>query len=381
MRARSIVVIVSLSSACSSVEPRVEAPRESPSPDESAVARELPPSTPLPPLARGGTSLCARSKPECEQRCAAGNALSCARRARLDQVNAADWWKKSCDLGYVEACIELALGLAEESASNEARVRAEDLMARVCASGDGRGCAYLARTVADERFAALYAKRGCELGSSEACLEAAPSNLAMLGAAREMLRGDRPQPAPEAQASLACEPPTTAVAAIEDHPATFCAAFDGTKHGAYVAWQSLEDRAEGSPSGAQRIRTQYRMGKLEGPYEQWNADGELTAKGAYAEGARTGAWSLRTSAGHPETGTFERGQREGVWVTTTPYARTKTPYVDDVIHGIESEENLSTRKTVERAWAFGKACDTLKGLPIDSKEMIDCAEVRRAKAP
>lgn len=350
-----------------------------PAEETSDAELELPAAATLPPLGRGGTSLCGFQASECEERCAAGNALSCARRARLDQGNPTPWWKKSCDLGYVEACIEYAL-LSEANDSTAARLQAHDVMASVCAAGNGRGCAFLAVTVEDERFAKLYAKRGCELGSSEACLEAAPNDRAIVGAMRGMLRGDRPRPFPAAQASLACAPPTAPMfAVVELEQATYCAALDGQKHGAWIAWRTPEDLAEGEPHGAKRSRAQYRLDELDGPFESWTFEGELASKGTYTEGARTGEWTLRTSAGDLESGSFERGQREGVWITTKSYSVVKTPYVRGARHGIETEEQRSTGKVTERAYVQGSLCDPLKDGPPDSKKQLDCAEMRRTR--
>jgi hypothetical protein len=151
------------------------------------------------------------------------------------------------------------------------------------------------QTISSPRF---YARRGCELGDGDACLEAAPDDLPVLRAMRELLRQEWTRPEPAAQASLACEPPTTPVLRLEAVSVeTYCVASDGHKHGAFVRWATPEDRTQGEPHGTQRVRARYRLGKLDGDYLERNLDGELTARGRYTSTpARRPSASLRTGA-------------------------------------------------------------------------------------
>jgi antitoxin component YwqK of YwqJK toxin-antitoxin module len=55
------------------------------------------------------------------------------------------------------------------------------------------------------------------------------------------------------------------------------------------------------------------LGKMHGAWKLTAPDGKVTAKGAYEQGERSGAWVEWTDTGRVE-GTYVRDHREGLWM-------------------------------------------------------------------
>lgn len=85
----------------------------------------------------------------------------------------------------------------------------------------------------------------------------------------------------------------------------------GLRHGPFREWFA---------SGQQKEEAEYIRGQKHGPRKQYSRDGRLLRRENYVNGELDGRWSdFHLETGSPKSwGTFEKGQRTGLWEEGTP---------------------------------------------------------------
>lgn len=99
----------------------------------------------------------------------------------------------------------------------------------------------------------------------------------------------------------------------------------GQKHGEWIWFY---------PSGDTMNVAYYEDGDLDGPYVEYDEDGEPLVKGEYVAGYEEGHWFYRNGTS-VESGKYEGGKRTGLWITTFDGDKTafKINYEDGIRDG------------------------------------------------
>jgi hypothetical protein len=376
MTTRAIAVL--LAAGCGGAR---QAAPEAPA-DEPAVVDEAPAAANAPALSTGGTWLCAwPALDECRTRCADGNALSCARLARLleptssymgddaDPAAAREALERSCELGYGIACGKLAtdaLIVADDNPDERARGRA--LLARACDLEVAWACTKLSHD-AERGESYRLLRRACELGDQAACRIATATSATPIGGANKTdvvaayltaLSGG-PIPSPRAKAVVTCGPGTIAVYAQitpgVPGPETYCAQPDGTRDGVSITWASEEDLTEGPAHGVALETGTYLANLRNGIFTFRYTTGAIAGKGEYIDDLEVGRWQYFAPDGAlREAGTYVAGVRDGVWTERDGDRERTGPYRAGVRSGLWTE---SVAGAVVRRWTYAAGEEVL----------------------